>query len=601
MSYLLPFFTLFAACGLYLWLLGEALVFSSRTWSENALRAPWIGWAILLGALQLTHVFVPINGKVATALLLACGLVATTAVAIRIVARRALAINKTRSENLILLAALAVASLLAFFPVFNACTKEMILYDLGLYYLKMIRWIATYPIVPGLANLQGHLGFNQPGFLTTALLDALLPERLGIFLTGGILPWLGLTLALFCCIRLGLHAMGKLSAPRPMVVAYACSLPVWIYAFLSENLSSGSPNLILACMMIHFFLVFACFLFSPGERLENFGEVLVIGAACLCVKLTSLGLVVSVWAVAVAVMIARGSWRSMTDRRTVPAFGVCAVLLCTWIYRGIILSGYPFFPSSFLAAPVEWRVPESVLRDFQNYILLWARFPHGDATTALETVGWIPHWFGRVVQNQYQFAWPIQVGIASALALSLFERDRRERLRWLGRTMILLIPLFGFTLLWFVTAPDARYFGPLAWLFAIAPALAWISRREPDGSIACGTILCLCAIAIGSLSWENRWIWITRERLLPKIPAVELQVATNRHGIAIWYAKEGNKAFDAPLPSSWGFTPDLCLLDASKGLSGGFKHMESSAVFDTSQTEHGDANTIQNVSPPGRM
>ena len=131
----------------------------------------------------------------------------------------------------------------------------------------------------------------------------------------------------------------------------------------------------------------------------------------------------------------------MTDRRTVPAFGVCAVLLCTWIYRGIILSGYPFFPSSFLAAPVEWRVPESVLRDFQNYILLWARLPHGDATTALETVGWIPHWFGRVVQNQYQFAWPIQVGIASALALSLFERDRRERLRWLGRTMILLIPL----------------------------------------------------------------------------------------------------------------------------------------------------------------
>ena len=73
MSYLLPFFTLFAACGLYLWLLGEALVSSSRTWSENALRAPWMGWAILLGALQLTHVFVPINGKVATALLLAVG------------------------------------------------------------------------------------------------------------------------------------------------------------------------------------------------------------------------------------------------------------------------------------------------------------------------------------------------------------------------------------------------------------------------------------------------------------------------------------------------------------------------------------------------
>ena len=31
---------------------------------------PWIGWAILLGTLQLTHVFAPINRHDATALLL---------------------------------------------------------------------------------------------------------------------------------------------------------------------------------------------------------------------------------------------------------------------------------------------------------------------------------------------------------------------------------------------------------------------------------------------------------------------------------------------------------------------------------------------------
>ncbi len=266
MSSLFPFFFLFAAAATYLWLLGSAFVSPSRNWSENALRAPWIGWAILLGALQVTHLFAPINRPTAAGLLIACGGAAVIVIWLRWRARRPQTVNRIQANNLLLFGALGVASLLAFFPVFNACTKAMILYDLGLYYLKAVRWIATYPIVPGLANVQGHLGFNQPGFLITTLFDALLPERWGIFLIGGILPWLGLASSLFALFCLGLHAAGKLGSPRPITVAYACSLPVWVYAFLYENLSSGSPNLILACVMIHLFLVFASFLSSPDEQ-----------------------------------------------------------------------------------------------------------------------------------------------------------------------------------------------------------------------------------------------------------------------------------------------------------------------------------------------
>jgi hypothetical protein len=596
MSYLFPFFLIFAVSGLYLWLLGEAFGSSSRTWSGNALRAPWIGWTILLGALQLTHVFVPIIRQTAAALLLLCGLVAVIVVSIRIIGRRGLAPAPSRSEHIILLAALGVASLLAFFPVFNACTKEMILYDLGLYYLKTVRWIATYSIMPGLANVQGHLGFNQPGFLFTALLDALLPERWGIFMVGGILPWLGLTLALFSMFSLGLHALGKLEAPRPLTVAYACSLPVWVYTFLNENLSSGSPNLSLACVMIHLFLVFACLLFSPDDQAGNVAELLVIGAACLCLKLTSLGFVFGLWAVTAAVVVRRGIWRGLAGRRLVPALALCAALLCVWLYRGVLLSGYPFFPSSLLGAPVDWRVPESVRGVFEDYILLWSRFPHSDATTALQGIAWIPHWLARVIPNHYQFAWPVQIGIALALALSLFQRNRFEIFRASRRSIILIAPLFSFALLWFVTAPDPRYFGPLAWLFAIAPALLWISRRFTDAFIACGATLCLCAVPIACFSWENRWIWITRERTLPQIPIVALEVSTNRHGLAIWYAKEGNRTFDAPLPSSWGFAPDLCLLDPGKGFSGGFKHFEPKVLSQELWLEPHKATAAQNAS-----
>ena len=188
MIYLSPFFVLFAASVFSLWLLGGAFSSPSRRWEENVLRAPSIGLAILLGALQVTHLFAPVNEQTAAALLVAGAGGAVVLLLLR--ARARPPSSSTDSETKISSSSVPWDPLLflAFFPVFNACTKEMILYDLGLYYLKTIRWIASYPIVPGLANLQGHLGFNQPGFLTTAMLDAMLPNRWGIFLIGGILP-----------------------------------------------------------------------------------------------------------------------------------------------------------------------------------------------------------------------------------------------------------------------------------------------------------------------------------------------------------------------------------------------------------------------------
>ncbi len=327
-SYLFPFFVLFATSGIYLWLLGGAFLRLVAQVEANGLAHALDRMGDPAGTCKSLICLRRINEQTVTGLVdwvrrrggrSSCGFAGALDESDR---------RSTVSQRTIywlIRCSWERPPLLAFFPVFNACTKEMILYDLGLYYLKAVRWIATYPIVPGLANVQGHLGFNQSGFLFTTLFDAILPERWGIFLVGGILPWLGLASSLFALFCLGLHASGKLGSPRSITVAYACSLPVWIYAFLYENLSSGSPNLIVACVMIHLFLVFACFLFSPDEQSENLGEILVIGAACLCLKLTSLGFVLSIWAIAVG---CNDSSSKMADPR------IAAVAACPRNMRG---------------------------------------------------------------------------------------------------------------------------------------------------------------------------------------------------------------------------------------------------------------------------
>ena len=45
---------------------------------------------------------------------------------------------------------------------------------------------------------------------------------------------------------------------------------------------------------------------------------------------------------------------------------LAAVLLATWMGRGILLSGYPLFPSTALAMPVPWRMPTKESSNFSR-------------------------------------------------------------------------------------------------------------------------------------------------------------------------------------------------------------------------------------------
>ena len=140
-----------------------------------------------MGSLQITHLFSPVDGKFSAGFV-AISSFAALCVLVRSLFARGLPRKADTFRGLGWLILLAAATLIVFVPVFNSCTKEMYRYDLGLYYLKTIRWIEGFAIVPGLANVQDHLGFNQSAFLATSFFDVLVPNRWGLFLVGGTPP-----------------------------------------------------------------------------------------------------------------------------------------------------------------------------------------------------------------------------------------------------------------------------------------------------------------------------------------------------------------------------------------------------------------------------
>ena len=564
------FFLLFVGATLFLWLLGAAFSFQLGG-VRSFFHAPWIGFGLLVGALQIAHLIAPIDRKFSIVFVACALLVTLTTLLLRFSQRLRSARPISGLAWLLLLSAVAF---LTFIPVFNSCTKEMYRYDMGLYYLKTIRWIESFPIVPGLANVQDHLGFNQSAFLPASLFDSLTPDRWGLFLVGGILPWLGITLSLFAILRLAIASLRHDKSAEAIEVAYAISLPAWIFTFLTGDSSSASPDCISACLMLHTFLVFAGFaLQQDEERRAGLGEIMLLGSICLCVKLNSLGLVAGIWLACAAILWQRSEWRLLLQ----PCIGVMAalstIIVATWIGRGVVLSGYPFFPASAMPMPVAWRTPVARVDGCRTLIRGWAR-DREDVARSLHGWHWLPNWYQRVAPEMTnRFTWPAQGGFAGLVVLAGFATFAKPLRKNLRDFLFLVAPILIYAIFWFITAPEPRYFGTTVWIFAMCPALTFIVRGPRLGLISSLANLSVSILPIFFSAWEFRWAWTRPEPRLPEVRVVETAPVASLHGVLVWVPAAGDRTFDSPLPSSQGPVPELALLNPTKGIAGGFKHM----------------------------
>ena len=474
--------------------------------------------------------------------------------------------------QLTLLLAPAVA---AFFPAFNTTTQAIVHYDLGYYYLQTIRWVTSFPIVPGLGNLLLNLAFNQSPFLVAALFDSLGPHLWGYSLLGGVLPWLGLTLSGFALLQ-GLCALLELRRPlEPIEKAYLISLPAWIYTLLTVNISSNSPDIASACLQIHLYLCFASFLAETDERtrLSAFGTLLVLAALSLSIKLNSVFLVA---------MISRArAWRScwfvsgpaiLAHRRILLAGSSgCGHLLPMGLPRNRYVRVSILPVERAWTVPFAWRIPDSAVSHFYNITVYWARQPYYDLEKVRTGFAWVPEWFQRNWQLKDQFEKPLILCSVWTLLLALLAWKWKDLRKNVIRLSLMILPVLVSLVMWFFTAPEPRYLGSITWLLPLAVPLCLISEASPLSRAFIGVSLCVNYAALGNLRYNTQWAWKRRASGFPEIRQVELNESINPAGIHLYYPKAGDQVFDAPLPATRESRPKLRLLDEAKGISGGFR------------------------------
>jgi len=438
-------------------------------------------------------------------------------------------------------------------------------YDTGLYGASSVRWINTYPVVPGLANLHGRLGFNSSIFFCFAAL--------------GQEPWKGLGFHLFTGFVLSAAWATLLPAVVRVVRRHEpASPPDWFYTILAIPVLFWTTRSRIVGTQTDEPVAVVCFL-AMGILFEHFYQATACGerkthASRLVLVTTLLSLAVTfkissiVFAVLASSFAVRRAWLAgRLEHRSsyvLTALILSSSILIPWCVRGILLSGYPFYPSTLFEFPVAWKVPVSAVQWYAVGVQSYGRIPD---VAFHNTLGlhWLGDWMIHALRNRAAFQVPLLISLGGLyLGLtSYFNRKPRPSFPGLS----LLYPSIGGLIFWFVAAPDLRFAQFAIWTAAGilgAWGITCVDLEAPRlHSIVLLSLLSSSIWCLVSFGWNEPIQSLRGDKQLQPLQKPTLVQRQTLSGLTVYVPTEGELCWDAPLPCTPYFDESLRLRDSS--------------------------------------
>lgn len=531
--------------------LGVRQLFGARLSAASDLRlslrlAPWVGWCAAIAVLQLWHCLRPVDAW-AFAVIGTLGLAGLAWHARPLAALLA-------SNRRVCVGAVALFGLCALWLANHAVMQPGV-YDSGLYHLNGIRWAKEYAIVPGLGNLHGRLAYNNSSFLYAAMLDVGPFTHRTHQVSSGFL----ILLTLLPCVRAAwtmLRRSGARTSATLFEALFLAPLVVWIVN--SGYASSPSPDVPAFLLAIVLALEFLRMLeqprAAPASVCEPFAILCLLAMTGITVKLSF-----AAYGVAVGVTAFALQWMRARDLRGRLVLLTCGaaltlVIMVPWCARGVVLSGYVAYPSTFGGFPVDWAVSASSADIMVQRIQSWARIPDVPPETVLHTWSWLGPWFRRTLRvNAFDFTAPLATAII-ALAVLAWRVVRRRAL-WRDARWLVLVPALAGDLVWFFAAPDPRYQGAILWVLGIALfAAAWpMASRAACVALAAHALLVLGIFLHHPLDLVRTW---KDPGPAQRVPMVARETAS---GLRVLVPAQGDQAWDSDPPATPYFSKRLQL------------------------------------------
>lgn len=454
-------------------------------------------------------------------------------------------------------------------------------YDTGLYGNQAVRWIQTYPTVPGLANLHGRFGFNSSVFLCLAALEQ------------G--PWKDLGFHLFTGFMLSAMWVTLLPACARVVRRAATSPADWFYTILAipalfwttrsriVGTQTDEPATVVCLIATGILFEYLCKEDGSDQRKIHSSRLVLattLFSLAVAFKLSTVVFALLAWCLAF-----RGIWllgRSTRERskHCFTALALSTLILLPWCARGIILSGYPFYPATVFAFPVAWKIPLSAARWYALGVRSWGRMPDTPFRDA-QGLHWLGDWLNHALRNRPSFQVPLGISLAGlVVALTTRFRGRpRPACPWL----LLLFPSIVGIIFWFAASPDLRFAQFAIWTTA-ATLGAWgivstdIHLHRSHTDLVLATLVLFSFWCLISFGWKEPLLALRGVQQPPSLPKPALILKNTLSGLAVYVPADGQQCWDAPLPCTPYFDESLRLRDPSS-LRWGFTSEGLAAEF----------------------
>ncbi len=521
-------------------------------------EAPIIGWCVGLAALQIWHLFLPVN-TAALALTVGAG-IAGLLLSTRSV-RRALSAAPRQGRRGVVVAFVVLVLWLAVHT-----TNYPKLFDSSLYHATSVKWAYSYPVVPGLSNLSREFGHNCAYFLYAALLDVgPFVDRFHHLASGILLA----SAMLRVCVS-GWQLFGDQKTAKARHFFDVLFLPLLVYLTVGEYGFGSTPSPDLALYVLGVMVASMLMSLLSSDPLESnskdpgapralahrFVTVALLAGTGVAIKLSSVGLFGAVSVLIASLYCLR--LRRARKLDVLSAVGVAVVALAIfvpWTARSIVLSGYVGYPSTAIAAPVEWRVPEADAKAYVIRARAESREFTGDHERVLSDWRWLGPWLRRMMGPPFDFevVTPLALAFVGAPLICLLVRERGARGAPGVVGCIMLVPLFNLVY-WFAMAPDPRHAGATFW-FAGNGALTlalWNADVRTWRATALSVALVLVVMSVKLPDLVLEW-----RRNTGPIQHKQLETRTTTSGLDVYVPVGDFRVWNAPLPCTPYFDPRL--------------------------------------------
>jgi len=435
--------------------------------------------------------------------------------------------------------------LLVFITVLGIGSDNPVNPDTGIYHAQAIRWMETFPVVPGLGNLHSRFAYNSNWLVINAFFSF---SFLGLQ-SFHVLPGAFVLVAIIYFMG-GMNKIFKKEITVTNVIK-TLLIPLVFYILGSQVSSPGTDFPANIWTWITFLIWFETFEVEEDSqhnaiRLEEI-LVFIFSIYLITIKLSTLPLLLLS-----AFIVYKNVRRNI--KIIIKLLMLASIVLAPWFARNLILSGYWIYPIpllSVISPNWDWKIPLDSVVNEKNVIQAWARIPRGDVDYVLTMplLGWLKEWFLNRTLNQRililgaSFS-PILFIISSQFVLRKFAFFRYFAYSYLVSYCGLAFWLFG--------APDIRFgfgFVIITFLISGGPLVLWILRKIPHQKFVIDILLSLIFLYQASVLIQSAHIKSLMERVI--LPADYGQLPTKPcdiHGYTLLCAEYYNECWYDPFP-----------------------------------------------------